>query len=235
MAGAPDHHRSVPRRSELTASRYYTNKLIDAPDSEILARFWGDTRIRVLPYDRGAMYFAVLNGKIRKASGGKRSIDDLIHAMVARMQAGQPTSEAIWVDMLRKELGDEGPSIHKSMMAGGMMLPDSEGFGPCFRRVTRKIRQFELGYDPASLIGPDRKIKGLMPGSEAEKAGLREGDSVTYGVALDAVQADVNRMFTVKVTRDGKTFPITYLPRSGAVDAYQWERIPTVPDNVCRY
>jgi hypothetical protein len=219
----------------LTASRYYTDKMRDAPNSEIASRFWGDTRIRVLPYDRGAMYFAVLNGKIRKASGGKRSIDDLVLDMVARMQAGRPTSEAVWVDMLRKELGDEGPAIHRSMMAGGLMLPESDGFGPCFHRVTRKIRQFELGYDPASLIGPDRRIKGLMAGSEAEKAGLRDGDAVTYGVALDAVQADVNRTFTLQVTRDGKTFPITYLPRGDAVDAYQWERTTSVPDSACRY
>jgi hypothetical protein len=42
------------------------------------ARFWEDTRVRVLPYDRGAIYFAVLNGKIRRASGGRQTIDDLI-------------------------------------------------------------------------------------------------------------------------------------------------------------
>jgi hypothetical protein len=74
-----------------------------------------------------------------------------------------------------------------------------------------------------------------MPDSEAAKAGLQEGDHVTYGVALDAVQADVNRTFTLHVTRDGRTFPITYLPRGEAVDAYQWERIPGVPDSQCRF
>jgi hypothetical protein len=73
-----------------------------------------------------------------------------------------------------------------------------------------------------------------MPNSEAAKAALRDGDVVSYGVALDGVQADVRRTLTLKVTRDGKTFPITYLPRGEAVDAYQWERIPGVPDSACR-
>ena len=33
-------------------------------------------------------------------------------------------------------------------------------------------------------------IRGLKPGSEAAKAGLRDGDVVTYSVAMDSVQGD---------------------------------------------
>ncbi len=217
-----------------TASRYYTNPLKDAPDDQIVPRFWEDTRIRVLPYDRGAMYFAVLNGKIGRASAGKRSIDNLIRAMMDRSRADQPVTEAIWLDLLRQEIGEDGPAVHRSMMAGGLMLPESADFGPCFRRTSRKIRRFELGYDPKSLIGSDQRIRGLMPDSEAAKAGLREGDKVHYSVALDAVQAEVHRTLTLQVTRDGKTFPISYLPRGEAVDAYQWERISGVPEDRCK-
>src|SRR3546814_7659004 len=61
-----------------TASRYYTGLLRNTPEEEAVRRFWEDTRVRVLPYDRGAMYFAKLNGMIRRASGGKRSVDDLV-------------------------------------------------------------------------------------------------------------------------------------------------------------
>ena len=90
-----------------------------------MPRFWEDTRIRVLPYDRGGMYFAVLNGKIGRASAGKRSIDDLIQAMIDRARAGQPVTEAVWLDLLRKEIGEDGPAVHRSMLAGGLMLPES--------------------------------------------------------------------------------------------------------------
>ena len=217
-----------------TASRYYTNPLKDTPDSQIDPRFWEDTRIRVLPYDRGAMYFAVLNGKIGRRSAGKRSIDDLIQTMIDRSRAGQPATgqpvtEAVWLDLLRQEIGEDGPAVHRSMLAGGLMLPESGDFGPCFRRTTKKIRRFELGFDPKSLIGTPHIVRGLMPDSEAARAGLREGDKVNYSVALDAVQADVHRTLTLQVTRDGKTFPIAYLPRGEAVDAYQWERISGIP------
>ena len=214
-----------------TASRYFTDPMYNVPEDQVQARFWEDTRIRVLPYDRGMMYFAVLNGKIKRASGGKRSIDDLIRVMVVRARTNQPITLDIWLDMLRKEIGEDGPKVHKAMMAGEWIVPESSDFGPCFRRVTKPIRRFDLGFAPSSIVSPDKIIKGLTPGGEAEKAGLRNGDKIAYGIAMDALQGDVNRTFTVQVTRDGKTFPLTYLPRGEAVDAYQWERIPGAPDD----
>jgi rhamnogalacturonan endolyase len=216
-----------------TASRYYTNALNDTPDDQIEPRFWEDSRIRVLPYDRGGLYFAVLNGKIGRASAGKRSIDDLIRATIERSRTGQPVTEAVWLDMLRREIGEEGPAVHRAMLAGGLMLPESGDYGPCFRRTTKKIRRFEPGFDSRSLIGAEKTVHGLLPGSEAAKAGLRDGDVVSYSVAMDSLQGDPNRMLTLQVTRGGKTFPVTYLPRGEAVDAYQWERVAGVPDDRC--
>lgn len=213
-----------------TASRYYTNPVKDAPDAEVMPRFWSDTRYRVLPYDRGAMYFAVLNGKIRKASGGKRSIDDLVLTMVLRLRNHEPVTEAVWLDLLQKELGDAGTAVHKEMLAGGLMLPDSDDFGPGFRRTVVKIRQFDVGFDMGLLVGATKRIHGLKPDSEAAKAGLANGDVIRYATGLDALQRDVTRTFDLTVTRDGKSFPLSYLPRGEAVDAWQWERIPGTPE-----
>jgi hypothetical protein len=57
---------------------------------------------------------------------------------------------------------------------------------------------------------------------------------VTYAVAMDSVQGDPDRTLTLQVTRDGATFPITYLPRGEWVEAYQWTRKPDVPEAACR-
>ena len=121
------------------------------------------------------------------------------------------------------------------MLAGKLMLPESGDFGPCFRRTTGKFRRFELGFEPKSLVGDVKTIRGLMPGSEAAKAGLRDGDVVTYSVAMDSVQGNPTRTLTLRVTRDSKAFPITYLPRGETVDAWQWRRIAGVPDSRCAY
>ena len=216
-----------------TARRYYSNPLNDTPNDQIAPRFWEDTRVRVLPYDRGAMYFAVLDGQIRKATGGKRSVDDLVIEMVERERRGQTTGEAEWLALLDKELGAAGAKTHAAMLAGGLMLPEADGFGPCFTRTTGKVRRFELGFEPKSLVGDVKTIRDLQPNSEAAKAGLRDGDVVTYGQALDALQGDPQLQLTLQVTRDRKSFPISYLPRAEEVEIYQWKRVPGVPDTAC--
>lgn len=217
-----------------TASRYYSNLLWNTSEEEAVRRFWEDTRVRVLPYDRGAMYFARLNGMIHQATGDAKSIDDLILEMNRRAKAGQPVSEDIWLDMLRRDIGSEAVELHESMLAGGLVLPEPGDFGPCFTRTTKMIRRFDVGFEFSSLIGSDKVVRGLKSDSEAAKAGLQEGDRFNYGISLDSLQGDVDRTFTLQVTRDGRTFPITYLPRGEEVEVYQWKRDQAVPEAVCR-
>lgn len=214
-----------------TTRRYYSNALNNTPDDQIAPRFWEDTRVRVLPYDRGAMYFAVLNGKIARASGGKRSVDDLILKMV--QQKGDGIDEAYWLSLVTQELGADGAAFHAAMLRGELMLPESGDFGACFTRTTGQVRRFDLGFEPKSLVGDVKTIRDLAPGSEAAKAGLRNGDVVTYAVAMDSLQGDPARTLTLQVTRDGKTFPLTYLPRGEQTQIYQWARVPGVPDSAC--
>jgi predicted metalloprotease with PDZ domain len=218
-----------------TAARYYTNLELNTPEKEIIPKFWSDTWLNTLAYDRGAVYFAVLNGKIRRASGNKRSVDDLMRAMIVKARAGDRITEATWVELLRREIGQEGVRVHQSMMQGGLVIPGSDDYGPCFRRVTKPIRRFELGFKPTPLPDGKKQVQGLVDGSEAEKAGLKNGDVMSYRtITTDGVRRDPEATVTATVTRDGKTFPITFLPRGKAVDAFQWERNSAVPDTLCR-
>jgi hypothetical protein len=216
----------------LTAARYFTNDVIGAPDSAVLPNFWSDMRYNVLPYDRGAIYFAVLNGKIKRASGGKRSIDDLIRAMVQLDREETEITEQTWVDMLRQELGEDGPAIHKAMMTGQRLAPESDDYGPCFRRVAAKIPRYDLGFGGPE-VARRSVVESLRPDSNAAKAGLKDGDKVTYQTSTDGAQRDPNMMLTLHVTRGDQTFDVSYLPRGELRDAYQWERTD-VPERACK-
>ncbi len=216
-----------------TAARYYADALNTTPDAEIMPRFWEDTRIRTLPYDRGALYLALVDARVRKASGGKRSLDNLVLEM-SRQRGARPEQQvALWQQLLTRELGPAGPALHAAMLAGELMEPESGDFGPCFKRGEKTVRRFELGFEPKSLVGHEKTIRGLQDGSAAAKAGLRDGDVVTYGVALDAIQGDQKAQLTLNVTRDGRQFPITYLPRGERVKVWQWQRVPGVADDAC--
>jgi len=224
------------RDINLTAARYYTNAEIDAPEAKIAPNFFKDTWLNTLGYDRGALYFAILNGKIRRASGGKRSVDDLLREMVRRDRGGETLTEDAWLELVRREIGEDGLAVHRKMMQGGVIAPESGDYGPCFRRIPAKIRRYELGFTPRTL--PDRRaeVTKLVAGSEAEKAGLKNGDVVTLPViTTEGAKRDPQWRLTAPVTRDGDTFEATWLPRTQATfDAWQWERAPGVPDSVCR-
>ena len=216
-----------------TAARYYTDLLSETPNSEIPARFWADTRVRVLPYDRGSLYFAQLDAELRRASHGKRSLDDLVLRMVARRREGLPVDERAWLALVRKALGARGVAQFDAMMAGKLVVPSSAAFGRCFARTTAPLRRYELGFDSAVLMEPSRVVRGLVPFSAAARAGLRNGDRIVKPVPQDAIQADQSATLTLLIARGGKTFPITYLPRGAGVQAYQWRRRPSVPERRC--
>ena len=216
-----------------TAARYYTDQLNDTPNSEIPARFWADTRVRVLPYDRGSLYFAQVNAEVRRSTHGRRSLDDLLLQMNARHRQGQPLDEAAWVSLVRRALGSRGVAQFRAMMSGKLVVPPSDAFGPCFERTTAPLRRYQLGFDSQVLMEPARIVRGLVPGSAAARAGLRNGDRIVKPVPQDSIQADQHATLTLLIERNGRTLPITYLPRGATVQAYQWRRRPGIPDAGC--
>lgn len=216
-----------------TAARYYTDQLNDTPNNQIPARFWADTRIRVLPYDRGSLYFAQVNAEMRRSTHGRRSLDDLVLKMIAKHRQGQVVNEATWVGVVRQALGSRGVAEFHAMMSGKLVVPPSDAFGPCFQRTTAPLRRYQLGFDSAVLMEPARIVRGLVAGSAAAGAGLRNGDRIVKPVPQDEIQAEQNATLTLLIERNGRTFPITYLPRGETVQAYQWRRRPGVPDRDC--
>ncbi len=215
------------------AGRYYTSLMATAPNDAVPQRFWADTRIRTLPYDRGMLYFADLDDRLRKASGGRRSLDTLMLAMLARQQGGAETANADWEGLLRDALGDAAVADFRAFLGGRMPVPASDAFGPCFRRITRPLRRYELGFDSAVLAEPKRVVRGLVSTSAAAAAGLRDGDEIVVPVPQDGIQGDQAERLKLTVRRDGRTIAIEYLPRGGTVEAYQWERVTDVPDARC--
>jgi hypothetical protein len=205
-----------------TAGRYYTNIKIATPNAAIPDGFWRDTRVRVLPYDRGSLYFEAIDAQIRAKSGGKRSLDDIVRAMLKARRDGAAMNEALYRSLLKTHLGEKGLADLNAMLAGATIVPPSNAYGPNFRRVTRRLRRYDLGFEMASLQARPKIVRGLIRGSNAEKAGLRNGDEILNGFPQDALQGDQQAYLTLDLRRNGRALQIRYQPRGEAVDAFQW-------------
>jgi predicted metalloprotease with PDZ domain len=216
-----------------TASRYYSDVMARLPNSEIAAQFWEDTRIRTLAYDRAMLYFAVVDDAVRKKSHGKRSLEDLQLQMLALEKRGKALSNSDWESVLRAQLGEGAVTQFRESLAGQMPIPASDAFGPCFARTTAYVRRYELGFSPGVLTEPKRIVRGLIPGSAAESAGLQNGDEIIHPVPQDEIQGNQSEWLKLDIRRDGKEIPLTYLPRGQEVEVYQWIRVPGRPDPQC--
>lgn len=182
------------------------------------------------PYRRGSRYAALLDHRLRRASstggkGGARSLDDLLAALRAR--GGGALSEAEFRAAVVELLGEEAGAEFDRLMVrreAEVDLPPS-AFGPCLRRYREQRREFDLGFDAASLAAGMDVIRGVVKGSAASRAGLHDGLLVLQVRRLpkpeDEPEAEVD--LTVTDRRGAKR--IRYRP-SALHGVYRWKARP---------
>lgn len=225
--------------------RFLTNPDKGIANEAIAKGFFKSDTVNKVPYDRGALYAAEVDAAVRAKSGGKRSLDDLVLALLDRARAlGKQAAGAdaakdalvtatlpatAFRDLVGAELGPAGQARYDAViLRGEAPAPPSSAFGPCFKTAKKAVPRFELGFDAASY--KDGKLHGLVRGSAADRAGLREGERVKGG----EVQLGItSKAVVVVVERDGKEKTISFLPQGATVDGLIWVRDPKVPDAAC--
>ncbi|MBU1287701.1 MAG: hypothetical protein KJ871_08250 [Alphaproteobacteria bacterium] len=141
---------------------YYTTKASDWPISEIKKVGFGDDDIRHVPYQRGALYFADLDARLRNASDGKRGLHAFLSPILKAREAGDVdlTTEA-WSQLVSDVLGGDELSLVQAVHTDGMtFFPAPDSFGRCIvgeRTVyERDGERFEgMRWVPVPDITPD--------------------------------------------------------------------------------
>jgi predicted metalloprotease with PDZ domain len=137
-----------------TARNYYTHPLKNLSlDSIRVLGFStgvGPRSAQNVPYVRGSLYFADLDASLREGSRGRRTLDDILVPMFARIRAGARIDRASFVQRLVAVLGASARRQFESVIVRGeTIVPASDAFGPCFQRqeLTFKVAEREVpGY-----------------------------------------------------------------------------------------
>lgn len=148
---------------------------------------------RAAEYSRGSRYAAMLDASLRARSKGKRSLDDVVRALVveARKAGDAPLSVEAFRAVVERETGaDEEKVLWRGLVANRVPELPEGAFGPCFRRTIEERTVPELGFDASSLSSPPQIIHGTVAGSAAERAGVKDGalvlrSSYRAGDAID--------------------------------------------------
>lgn len=216
------------------AAAYYSNPYRGLSNAEGAKLFWTDPIAQTIPYGRGFFYLLNTDAEIRRASEGRRSLDDVAKAMRARDVAGQPFGVDDWLALVGKEIGSERARAAYDQMAAGGVLKPADRFASCFKVVSKESRPFELGFARASL-NDGRVIRDLVAGSAAARAGVLEGDVIVDADPIDEVRKDEARTLRLVVRRGDGTKTITYLPRGAPRDGYAFTREPAASASACQF
>ena len=176
---------------------YWLSPVRDAPNQAIKDGFWKSHDLERLPYQRGDVLALVLD---RQLPGG---LDPLMKQLVAEGRAGKTVS----IDKLFARIPR---SLRPTVVDGTLPALPSTLLAPCLALGAKQVGKFELGFDLQASQAA-KSITGLVPGSAAERAGLREGDAV-QGWSIYFNKPEV----PVEITTGGKH--ITYLPQGAPVE-----------------
>ena len=130
------------RAVNLEARECYANVRRGLTMAEAQPLFFSDFLAHRLPYARGMFYLADLDARVRRATAGARSVDDIVRDVVRRRRAGERVGLEEWCDLVeevlqaaeRPVLDDSG--LHRCGTAGGGLLratlrpADDRGAGP---------------------------------------------------------------------------------------------------------
>jgi hypothetical protein len=214
--------------------QYHGNPYRNATDDAARAAFRADKNGELLPEVRGSLYFFALDAAIRQASGGARSLDDILLELFARRAEGETVSVRTFTDAMAKELGPGIAAELDSVVVRGTktVFVPPDAFGPCFTHSWTQVVVPDFAFDRRT---PGvQTVVSLVPSSAAADAGLRNGDVITTPVAAEQLVSDQVRQMNLDVVRGGELLYLTYLTRPMINESWQWSRVPGVPVAVCR-
>jgi predicted metalloprotease with PDZ domain len=190
---------------------YYTSPLRNEPNERVAREFFSNAGISRLAYWRGRLLAANWEALIRTNSGGKHSLDDVLLEFFRAGANAELTAESISAAVQRYVKEDVLSDVKRFIDNGELLVPHRKLFGDCATLTTMDVAEFELGFD-VNALQAKQQIQGVVPGSAAYRAGLRDGQMIVK--RLPIVVGDAMREVELTIKDNGKEKTIRFLPMS---------------------
>lgn len=201
---------------------YMLSPAREVPNAAILEGFWKDQDVGKIPYLRGDVVALLLDAGIRERSGGQRSLDDFMRDAVERGRRGERVStESLLARIGEWTDAEFAQRVRGIVVEGRTAEIGPETFAPCFEVVYEEMGAFDPGFD-VEASRKEKVVRGVRPGSAAEKAGLKEGQALV-GWSVSFGQPEVPIEMTVR--ENGEERKIRWLPQGETVEVPQVRRV----------
>jgi hypothetical protein len=200
----------------LSMQAYYTSPAINMSNSEAVEHEWGNSSAQRLLYDRGCVFSILMDIKIRQATAGQKSLDDVIIPLSLQRVRGERHDESEYRRYLKELLGTD--TDLDALLRGHIVKLPTSWPGFPLQLVRQDKAMFTQGYTQTGSV-----ISTVMAGSRAEAAGLKAGDQVARASSIWNCIGDDSIQLELVVERAGQKLDIKFLPRSyELVPCWQW-------------
>ncbi len=196
---------------------YATSPARQEPNARIEKDYWNDQDVQKLAYHRGQILAALWDYELRKASAGAVDLDDVVLAMAAKVRAAGAERAALpppaelfaatyralggtWIDAELERFMKRGEPIS--------LPPDT--FGGCAQVERREQAAFARGWNAGATSAAGNVVTGLVKGSPAYRAGLRDGMKILQRTA--GQPGDSTMPYELRVLDGAKERRIRFLP-----------------------
>ena len=154
-------------------------------------------------YVRGRVIALWLDQTIRKDSGTKKSLDDVMYAMVH--ESAKPLTQNRIVETAGRNLSPASRTELARILKSGSRIPALDtGLGPCVHGSADEIAVFNLGFDfDASRAAG--VVTGVEAGGPAYRAGLRNGQRLRGRLSVYFRQPDNSQSSRYRQTMVDRT------------------------------
>lgn len=202
--------------------RYDANPLRSLDIADAAEIFWSDLRAQTIPYGRGLQYLVLVDSQLREATADAVSLDTIVLDILRAQRRGESVGIEQWLDRLESALGPTCRGDYADMIAGRPLDRPTRALEGILLPTDARAVEHELGVDMQSFSQTPRILSGLIPGSAADQAGLRNGDELLTRRISYAAAKDGSTPLTISISRDGVERDVTYAPRGADVVTTDW-------------
>lgn len=192
--------------------------------------FWKDPAAQRMPYVRGLLVAAFADDRLRKASDGKRDLDDVMMAMRRQAEAANadewPYLRANFLVAMTAAGVDFAPELKRFVDDAETIALPSDVWAPCGVLETSEVAEFDRGFKAGKTKANNDVVVGVDPDGPAYAAGLRDGMKI-LNLDLNAPR-DSRTPVTYRVLVDGKERVISYLPQGKRRERVQELKLRTL-------
>jgi predicted metalloprotease with PDZ domain len=201
---------------------YHRSSARNLPADELGKIFWTSREGQQQPYLRGELVAMLAEHAIRMHTNSEKTLRDFMQALLHETVAN-PDVRFDTEGLLERLAAFTGPELIPTLRSicvdGATVQLPADVLGDSFVLSETITHEYEAGFDTDASI-PALRISGLVAGSTADQAGLRDGDEIV-GRSIEHGRSELPVTLTVRSNAQETPRKLSYYPRGAEIRVQQ--------------